>query len=346
MNILILCNSFLPGFKEATKITITEFAEILTQQGHRVEIIPNNSLVQTYKKAKQLKKDNFTPDIIHCFSSAPLLVLKTLLVERLFPKTKTIHTLKSYSKKLLGSLHFARLLNKADLITVSTHATKQALTHHGAKESKIQVIRSPINLDRFVPMNKDVLKKKYRHANKIVLFYYGSLHKNKGSYQLIEACAPILKEDRNTVLITCPRHAVPQELLDHAKSLEIQDQIQWKTHDVDIVEYLNMADVLILPYISMEGTEGNPSCLLEAAACKVPIVTSDFAELREIMKPDVDVLIAPPGNIEKLSEQIQRILGDHKLAKKLTENAYKKKEEYKNTVIADEFVELYKKIKQ
>lgn len=344
MNILILCNSFLPGFKEATKITITEFSQILTNQGHTVEIIPNNSLYQTYQKAKQLKKQGFTPDIIHCFSSAPLLVLKTLLVKRLFSNVKTIHTLKSYSKKILGSLHFSRLLNRIDIITVSTHATKNELITHHTDQNKIHIIRSPINLDRFIPMNKDILTKKYKLANKTILFYYGSLHKNKGPYQLLDACAPLLKENPDTILITCPRHTVPQELLNHATTLGIQDRIQWLTHDVNIVEYLNMADILILPYISMEGTEGNPSCLLEAAACKVPVVTSDFPELQEIMTPNVDILMAPPSNIEKLTEQIQRILGDKRLVKKLTENAYKKKDEYKNTVITQEFVQLYAKL--
>ncbi len=346
MNILILCNTFLPGFKESAKITTIEFAEILGKQGHRVEIIPNNSVRKSYQKAKQLKLDGFIPDFIHGFSSAPLLVLKTLLIKHLFPKAHTVHTLKSNSRRFLGSLHFARMLNRVECVTVNTNIAKQNLIKHGCHESKIQVIRSPINLERFVPMNKDVLKKKYKLANKTILFYYGGLHKNKGPYQLLDACAPILKEHTDTILITCPRHAVPQELLNHAAALGIADRVQWHTNDVNIVEYLNLASVLILPYISMEGTEGNPSCLLEAAACKIPIVTSDFAELREIMAPEIDVLMAPAADIDTLTKQIQRILMDGKLGKKLTENAYVKKEEYSNNKVAQEFLELYEKLKE
>jgi len=118
----------------------------------------------------------------------------------------------------------------------------------------------------------------------------------------------------------------------------------FETREVNIVEYLNMAEVLILPYTSLVGTEGNPSCLLEAASCKIPIVTSDFEELREIVEPEKEVLMGPPGDIVKLEAQIRRILADNQLRKKLIKNAFQKSKQFDSEIIAQKFIRLYQEL--
>jgi glycosyltransferase involved in cell wall biosynthesis len=342
MNILILCNNFLKGHKEATKITITEFAELLERAGHQVEVIPDASVKSTLKKVKKLKKAGKSFDIIHGFSAAPLLAMKVRLAKRHFPNARTIQTLKSYSKKFLGSLSFSLFLNSVDKVTVSTNEFKEKLIMRGCPENKISVIRSPINLSRFIPLKKEELKEAYNFKDKNIIFYYGSLHHTKGSTELIKSAAPILQKDKDTILLMCPRHNPQQEILDLITELGIWDQTHIVTEDVNIVEYLNMGDVLLLPYTSMVGTEGNPSCLLEAAACKVPVVTSNFAELREVMTPDEDVLMANPGNVQKFEENIRKLLVDEELRNRLTENAFRKKEQFDHKTITKQFLELYR----
>lgn len=335
MNILILCHSFLNNGKEANEITITRLAKELEPQ-HHVTIIAESGIRKTIQKIRQV---NFKPDVIHGFSAAPLMVLKVFVVKILLNRhARTIQTLKSYSKKLLGSLLFSPLLNVVDAVTVSTKEYQQNLIRHGCKGKKIQVIRSYVDTKKFIPLNKIALKKKYGFTGKKIIFYYGSFYPTKGVPELLQAIKPMLSE--NTIALLCPRHEVDEEIKEQVKLLGIENKVHFALN-VNIVEYLNMADVLVLPYISMSGTEGNPSCLLEAAACKIPIVTSHFPELEEIMIPEEDVLMATPGDVRELGQQIHRVLNDAKLSHKLTENAYKKVQQFAVERVIPRIVALY-----
>ena len=346
MRVLILTNNFLPGNKEATKITLTEFEQKLQAKGHIVNIIAEKSIVGTLKKVRSLRKENKTSfDIIHGFSAAPLLVIKTVLVKIIwYRKAQTIQTLKSYSKNILGSLYFSSILNAVNKITVSTFAFKQKLVSQGCLKQKIEIIPSPVNSMRFKSLNKEEMKHKYCFQNKTVLFYYGSFYRTKGVPELIKASKSILLEDPTRILLICPRHAVDKDIAELVLKLGLQNQVIFETRAVNIVEYLNMAEVLILPYTSLVGTEGNPSCLLEAASCKIPIVTSDFEELREIVEPEKEVLMGPPGDIVKLEAQIRRILADNQLRKKLIKNAFQKSKQFDSEIIAQKFIRLYQEL--
>jgi fibrillarin-like rRNA methylase len=84
MNILLLSHGFLPGQKEATKITITTFKQQLAKEGHNVVLIADRNIKSTIKKARKFQKEMDTEfDIVHGFSAAPIMVAKTVLVRKL-----------------------------------------------------------------------------------------------------------------------------------------------------------------------------------------------------------------------------------------------------------------------
>jgi glycosyltransferase involved in cell wall biosynthesis len=224
-----------------------------------------------------------------------------------------------------------------DVVTVSTEVFKRRLVRGGCLASKIHVIRSPIDVKKFVPLDKEILKENYGFHRKKIIFYYGSLHENKGPQFLVNVMENI--NNNNIILVIAPRHH-PKE--DFIKSIQpLHHKIKVVMEDIDVVEYLNMADVVVLPYKNMKGTEGNPSCLLEAMACQTPVITSHFPELREIVTADEDVLMVTPGDVDELRKQIEKILGDDELQKKLVENAYKKIQEFDVRNVAKEFLKRY-----
>ena len=105
-----------------------------------------------------------------------------------------------------------------------------------------------------------------------------------------------------------------------------------------------MADLVVLPYLNLKYTENVPSCLLEAMACKTPIVTTDHLELREIVIPEKDVLMAQPENPISLTKNIIRLLNDKQLQNKLTESSYKKSKKYDVRKITKQFIKLYEAV--
>ncbi len=378
MKIAFLPITFVNKYAESSHITLILLAKELMKKGHDVYIISEGikgfpeyeifkgihiyrgPILSTYKgpevsfsnilnriispiiEIKKLSKKGVEFDVIHSFSAARFFVLRTILAKKIVKSkdVKTIHTLKSYSRFKLGN-KFTRLLNSSDLITVSTKRFAKDLLKKGCNKNKIKIIKSYIDLKKFTPSNKQKSKTKVNIKNNFVL-YYGSLLENKGPYLLIKAMKKVFKENNDLKLVMVLRHEISKKYKKLIKSLNIEKNVLVIEKDVNNIEdYINAADIVALPYIDLIATEGNPSCILEAMACKKPIVTTDLPELREIVEPEKDVLIAISGNSESLAKQINRLLKDKKLQKKLAENAYKKSKEFDVKKITKKFIKLY-----
>ena len=78
-------------------------------------------------------------------------------------------------------------------------------------------------------------------------------------------------------------------------------------------------DLFVLPSL----TEGLPNVLLEAAACRVPLVATNVGGVPEIITHEKTGLIVEPGNVDQLESAIERCLCDKIFRKELADNAYK-----------------------
>jgi glycosyltransferase involved in cell wall biosynthesis len=91
----------------------------------------------------------------------------------------------------------------------------------------------------------------------------------------------------------------------------------------DVAPRLAGATVLALPNpasaISTRFT--SPLKLFEYMAAGRPIVASDLPAIREVLHPDVDALLVPPGDAAAMAEAIRRLVGDPALAARLASAA-------------------------
>jgi glycosyltransferase involved in cell wall biosynthesis len=360
--------------KESIYLTLTSLSKELINQGHQVVIIANGNndlprinieervtivrppkifsfcrimriiIIGPFIRVLQ-KKQKRKYQIINNFSSAPILVLRAVFAKLFLPNIKIIQSIKSYSKMNLGN-HFFHLLNFANLVTIPTKVFAKKLVRKGVKEEKIEVMRSTINTNKFYPKNGDKLKQEYGYNNKNVIFYYGALWKEKGVKYLVEAIPEIKKVEPQTMFIFAPRER-KEFLYQHKKLLNKIKKIPDTTiliNKIKIEDYVNMAQILVLPYASIIGTEGNPSCLLEAMACKTAVVTSNLPELKEIVQHEQDVLLAEPENPASIAKNVIRLLNDKQLQERLTENAYKKSKQFDVRIIAQQYLKLYQNV--
>ena len=359
MKIAFLVTGFSKESKEATKITTLSLAKKFIEKGHEVSIITeggdgyeeldgvkvyrsNSGKIMSYPLA--LKKAGSKFDIIHGFSAAPLLIARSLLSKYLFnKKAKVIHTLKSYSKSYYGNKFF-KTLNLADGVTVPTNEFSIKLLNKGVNKEKIKIIRSHIDLNKFKPFDegKSVYKKKLNFPDQKIIFYYGATWENKGFGDLLSAFKLLLDKRKDIFLLVAPRDELEQIHKDKIKELGLENDMKIVNELIDVPAYLNSVDVCVLPYRSIVGTEGNPSCLLEAIACKTSVVTTNIPEIKEIVSHDEEVLMALPGDQISIAHQINKILNDDQLRERLIEKAYLKSKEFDIEVIAEEFLRLYK----
>ena len=332
MEIVLVVSGIQQSMKESLALTTLHLAKQLTVTGNHVTVISRNKWNQpssevvdgvSFVRTKSLwkfplynkllafpfavrKLAGKRIDVIHSFSASPVLVLRSLIAKLYARNALVVHTLKSYPikkdiKAKSGSFFlsrlsdsFYRLLNYADFVTVPTETYARKLTEKGVDKKKIKVIYSFIDLHTFFPQNKEKLKKKYGYQSKKIIFHYGSMWEIKGTDYLINSLPLIIKHVPNVKVVLAPRNQEQalEKYMPLITKLDIEKHVEFILHDVKIEDYVNLADVVVLPYPHLEGTEGNPSCLLEALACKTPVVSTELPELKELFS-DCAVLVKP-----------------------------------------------------
>jgi len=369
MNIALLSEVTFSHEKEATHKTILNFARELVNQKHSVYIICKGDRVSPrferignvpiYRTKKRILSQFIAPalvinslqkkfgikfDVIHNFSASPVLSFKTYFVKKFNKDIKTVNTLKSYSRNGFLRFKFLKVLSKADVITVPTQVFKEKLVSRGIPRKKIIVVNSGIDLSKFKSKNKTSLKKKYGLSGKKVVLYYGGLYEEKGLQYLTKAVPLIKKQHPNMIFIIAPRSPLKKAYGEAIPAIiNLKDKLLVKNVD-DITDYVNMADVVVLPYESMIGTEGNPLCLLESMSCKTAIVMSKFPELEEIVEDGKDVLMVQPRDVKDLAKKIGVLLSNSKLRNTLTETAYKKSKSFDIKDMTNNYLNIYSEL--
>ena len=120
-----------------------------------------------------------------------------------------------------------------------------------------------------------------------------------------------LEEDLHGVLVTSTYAANAQ---DH----ELRQSLQGKrnltildTYIPEIQEICQLADVYLFPVVKAHNCIDVPLSVLEAAACDLPVVTTPYGELQELLGKDgfYELTSFEP---EKLNAQIRRACAEQK----------------------------------
>ncbi len=96
--------------------------------------------------------------------------------------------------------------------------------------------------------------------------------------------------------------------------------VQWLGHVQDMPELFGGVDMVVLP----SYREGLPKGLIEAAACALPLVTTEVPGCREVVTDDVDGLLVPARDADALANAIARLQDDPVLAQRLGQAARSK----------------------
>jgi glycosyltransferase involved in cell wall biosynthesis len=85
---------------------------------------------------------------------------------------------------------------------------------------------------------------------------------------------------------------------------QTEGMVQWWGHRDDMPNVLASAQIVVLP----SYREGLPKVLLEAAACGRPVVATNVAGCREIVKDGINGVLVPPKDPASLSDAIATLL--------------------------------------
>jgi glycosyltransferase involved in cell wall biosynthesis len=114
--------------------------------------------------------------------------------------------------------------------------------------------------------------------------------------------------------------------------------LTWLGHVDDMRGLLGAVDIVVLP----SYREGLPRTLVEAAACGLPLITTDVPGCREVVCDGVDGLLVPMGNSEALAQAIARLQDDPTLARRLGDAARRKaRAQFDERIVVERTLAVY-----
>ena len=151
-----------------------------------------------------------------------------------------------------------------------------------------------------------------------VVAWVGVLERAKNPYVFARAwriVAERLPEARAVIRGTGPLRPVMDELeRDYPGRVEV---IPWLPQTQDVARLMDGATLLVLP----SWSEGLPRAAVEAFTRGRPVIGSAAGGIRDIVKPERNGLLVPPGDVERLADALVRVLSDRELAERLSRGA-------------------------
>jgi glycosyltransferase involved in cell wall biosynthesis len=98
-------------------------------------------------------------------------------------------------------------------------------------------------------------------------------------------------------------------------------------------------------FVSVSDFEGNPNTVLEAAACRCPLILSDISAHREQFD-ERSALFVPPRSAQAIADAVEATLADPAAAERRADAARAVVAACSNVLVADRYLELYRRIVQ
>jgi len=270
--------------------------------------------------------DNLKPDLVVSFGIyASLLCLLAKITRSIEARVCVFvggvlsDTLSYYPFSLIRRPLCEWLYPNANYFIASSKAVAQDLSDSfKIKADKIKIVSSSINskeLATFVQKRKNRLSKGATKRAKIV--FIGRLVSIKKADLAIDALALLRERSTHYYLYTVGNGPSLPELRKKVHSYKIQDSVKFITNTNNPWKHLVDADILVLP----SDSEGSPKILLEAMYMGVPIVTTDWPGVEEIIKHNKNGIIVRRGSSGRIARGIEQIIENPRLREKLTRNS-------------------------
>jgi len=185
-----------------------------------------------------------------------------------------------------------------------------------------------------------------------VVGFVGRFLEEKGLITLLQALAQL--QDFYWKLMLVGRGELREVLLQLAARLGIQDRlivIESVPHD-QVPRYINLMNVLVLPSQTTENTQTITTkgwkeqfghVLIEAMACKVPVIGSDCGEIPHVIGNAG--LVFTQRDVQELRDRLSALMAQPLLAARLGQMGYERAMKlYTNQALAQQLWEFYQEL--
>jgi len=314
--------------------------KFLKNKGHEVDLISSeNSFIIPIKGLKNLSfmissflktkiKKNY--DIVHAHNPASGLAMKNISGKKVISLWGIFENqIEMLHGSILGKIsgkYEKKILKNADAITVASKIIQQ---YYLKLNYPTYYIPNGIDLDSIQKPEERLYPKQ--------LIFVGRLSKEKGIFDLLKIAQKIPNEMNLLIIGSGPEEQKVKNILNNSSNIHY---LGYQPHE-KVVSLIKGSDILIQPSL-VEG--GLNSTLLEAMACKTPIITTSLDVYGDEIKHLETAFCVSTNSSEEILEGIIELMNNPELRTNLADKAFKIAEQHSWDSIGNQFIQLYDKI--
>lgn len=316
-----------------------DLIKFLKEHGHNVDVMSSENtftiplkklknpsfLVSSFLKTKFMK--NY--DIVHAQHPMAALAMKGVSAK----KVLTIHGLYSQQVGMLHGKSSSKFSDKYEKNAIEwadavTAGSKEAFDYYNKIDSKVVFIPNAIDITS-LPSGTDT-----RYEKQII--FAGRLSKEKGIHTVMEAAKNLPKDVHLIIIGSGPEENVVVEAAKNNDNIHFLGyQSKEKT-----IPLIRGSTILIQPSLA----EGISATLLEAMACKIPVIATSVGGNKQLFIHNKTGILIPPEDSNQLLNAITSLLNDKEKRNKIVNSAYDEVQKYTWSNVGQQYLDLYEKL--
>lgn len=293
---------------------------------HKLDALVLWKLVQVFR--------SFRPDVVHSFLFTANMWGR--LGAWLCKPRGVVASIRSFqgSRGLLRVLIDRLLARITDRIICNSWAIAKHLAQgEGIREAQLAVIHNGVDTDWFdawLAAHTELPLGSRKSAvglfpDRRVVGMVCRFDRRKGIDVFLDACE-LLLEKRDDLQFLLVGDADPHQSDQLACKAQIMQRLERPPLDsavvlpgfaLDVRGFLAGMDVFVLA----SHTEGLPNALMEAMAMERPVVATSVGGVPELVRPEIDGVLVPPGDPRAVADAVLRLLGQPDLARAMARSA-------------------------
>lgn len=225
-------------------------------------------------------------------------------------------------------------------IVCVSDAIRQITSPDIKDKSKLEVVYSGIDLERFPYPASSILKTAYNIPSDVALIgNVSAIAPHKDYFTFVDTVEILVKQNLKVhFFIIGKDDGEGNQIRSYIQQKNLQNHITLTGFRNDIPKILPDLDVFLIT----SKTEGLGTSILDAFACSVPIVATNAGGISELVIHNQTGLLTEVGNAEALARHVHSILNDKELKQRLVSSAGVHLKKFTKEETAERTLELYK----
>jgi N-acetyl-alpha-D-glucosaminyl L-malate synthase BshA len=286
-------------------------------------------------------------DLLHVHYAIPhsisaILARESLKPQRQLPVITTLHgtdiTLVGADRSYLPITRYG--IVQSDGVTAISNYLKEA-THEIFHVDNVKVIPNFVCQYDYQRQPVASLRESLSPNNEPLIAHVSNFRPVKRPLDCIEIFARVLKQGVKARLVMVGDGSERTNCEHRARCLGIQDQCSFVGKQPRIVDYLSVADVLLLP----SEQESFGLAALEAMACEVPVISTRVGGIPEVVTDGETGFLSEVGDVEKMSADAARLVRDTELRREMGRKARESAiSRYSTDQVIPQYISFYEEV--